>query len=187
MQNVLIVYAHPNPKSLNHAILETVQQSLKEKGSEMRLHDLYAMNFNPVLGGAELANRGAVAQDVAAIQADITWADTLIFIYPIWWMDRPAILKGWFDRSFTHGFAFTMQGGYRGLLEGRKAIILQTAGGGADAYGKEGEMVVHNTIGEGSLGFAGITDITAKTFYSVVSETDEARKKMLAEVKVLVA
>lgn len=186
MQKVLIVYAHPNPKSLNHAILETVQHAVAQKGAETRLHDLYAMNFNPVLAGAELANRGAVAPDVAAIQSDITWADTLIFIYPIWWMDRPAILKGWFDRCFTHGFAFTMQGGYRGLLGGRKAIILQTAGGSADMYGKEGEMVVHNSIGEGTLGFAGITDITAKTFYSVVSESDENRKKMLEEVSTLI-
>jgi NAD(P)H dehydrogenase (quinone) len=186
MKKALIIYAHPNPKSLNHAILETVQQSLAQKRAETRLHDLYAMNFNPVLAGAELANRGAVAPDVAAIQSDITWADTLVFIYPVWWMDRPAILKGWFDRCFTHGFAFTMQGGYRGLLGGRKAIILQTAGGGADAYGAQGESLLHNTIGMGTLGFAGITDITAKTFYNVVSETDENRKKMLAEVSSLI-
>ena len=184
MQKALIVYAHPNPKSLNRAILETVQQGLIQKGAETRLHDLYAMNFNPVLAGSELANRGAAAPDVANIQADITWADTLIFIYPIWWMDRPAILKGWFDRCFTRGFAFTSKG--EGLLGGRKAIILQTAGCDSNYYGKEGEKIFHNSIGSGSLGYAGITEITAKTFYSVVSETDEARKKMLEEAKVLI-
>lgn len=186
MQKVLIVYAHPNPKSLNYAILETVQKTILQKGVKIRLHDLYAMNFNPVLEGAELANRGVVSPEIASIQADITWADTLIFIYPVWWMDRPAILKGWFDRAFTHGFAFTMQGGYRGLLDGRKAIILQTAGGSFENYGIKGESVLHNTIGMGTLGFAGITDITAKTFYSVVSETDQARKKMLEEVAELI-
>lgn len=186
MQKVLIVYAHPNPKSLNHAILETVQQSVKEKGSEMRLHDLYAMNFNPVLAGNELANRGAVAPDVANIQADITWADTLIFIYPIWWMDRPAILKGWFDRCFTNGFAFSTKGGWKGLLVDRKAIVLQTAGGSYSEL-KVFEPAIHSSIKEGSLGFAGITDVTIKTFYSVVSETDENRKKMLEEVKDLLS
>lgn len=183
MQKALIIYAHPNPKSLNHAILGAVQECLKESGAEIRLHDLYSMGFNPVLGADELANRDAIAPDIAAMQADIVWADTLIFIYPIWWMDRPAILKGWFDRCFSNGFAFSTKGGWKGLLGPRKAIVLQTAGGGEADLSANSKNAIHTTVGEGSLGFVGITDVTIKTFFGVVSTDDEARREMLGEVR----
>ena len=186
MQRALVIYAHPNPLSLNHAILETTLATLKKRGAAVRVLDLYAMNFNPVLSGDELANRAVVFPDVAAAQQDVTWADTLIFIYPIWWMDRPAILKGWCDRVFTNGFAFTVRDGWKGLLSGRKAIVLQTAGGTAELFRGDGEIIVHGSIGEGTLGFVGITDVIIKTFYNVVADSDEARQKMLEEVAAII-
>jgi NAD(P)H dehydrogenase (quinone) len=30
----------------------------------------------------------------------------LVFIYPVWWSDCPAKLKGWFDRVLTYGYAY---------------------------------------------------------------------------------
>ncbi len=48
----LIIYAHPNPQSFNHAILETVKGELEEKGHEVRVRDLYELNFNPILGSS---------------------------------------------------------------------------------------------------------------------------------------
>jgi len=37
----------------------------------------------------------------------ITWADHLIFIFPIWWSGMPAILKGFIDRVFAADFAYS--------------------------------------------------------------------------------
>ena len=45
---VLVVYAHPNPKSYTHAVLEAVQAGLGER-CEVQTLDLYATGFDPVL------------------------------------------------------------------------------------------------------------------------------------------
>jgi NAD(P)H dehydrogenase (quinone) len=45
---VLTVYAHPNPHSLCHAILEQFTQGLAEAGHESEVVDLYKIDFDPV-------------------------------------------------------------------------------------------------------------------------------------------
>jgi len=46
--HVLTVYAHPNPKSFCHAVLEKFTAGLKEAGHTCEILDLYAVRFNPV-------------------------------------------------------------------------------------------------------------------------------------------
>ena len=46
---VLTVYAHPNPKSFNRAVLEHFTAGLKDAGHTSEVVDLYAIKFNPVV------------------------------------------------------------------------------------------------------------------------------------------
>jgi putative NADPH-quinone reductase len=110
----LVVYCHPRPDSFTAAVRDVVLERLAAAGAEVRLNDLYARGFNPVLGAAEHAayldspaNRAAVARDVE----DLLWADTLIFVYPTWWYGLPAMLKGWLDRVLLPDVAFLMPEG----------------------------------------------------------------------------
>ena len=32
--------------------------------------------------------------------ADLRWANALVLVYPTWWFNFPATLKGYFDRVF---------------------------------------------------------------------------------------
>ena len=50
---VLVVYCHPVPESFCAAIRDTALDVLKAKGWEVRLLDLYAENFNPVMSCEE--------------------------------------------------------------------------------------------------------------------------------------
>lgn len=45
---VLTVYAHPNPKSFCHAVLEQFTKGLKDGGHTSEVVDLYAIRFDPV-------------------------------------------------------------------------------------------------------------------------------------------
>lgn len=186
--NVLIVYAHPNPLSFNQSILKVVHNAFKKKGATVRLKDLYAERFDPVLAESQLSlqNEGKLPDEIKREQEQVTWADTIVVIYPLWWFDRPAILKGWFDRVFTNGFAFTFNGeGVQGLLTGKRAMVVVTAGGTKEDFGKNADLLTQSTT-EGTLAFCGITDIVDRVYYSVPIVEDEARKKMLDDVEAMV-
>lgn len=188
-KKLLIIVAHPNKQSFNHALLERATQTLREAGHVVRVQDLYSENFDGVLKASELAalQQGVVAEDVLREQANLTWADGLIIMYPLWWMDRPAILKGWFDRVFTHGFAFRYgPGGVEGMLELEKALVVVTVGSGPEdiaALGM-GEERLLSAVTTGSLGFAGVSSVEEKVFFSVPSVGDDERAGMLNELQV---
>ena len=121
----LIIYSHPNDKSYNASILETVKENLSSK-HELKILDLYKEKFDPVLRFDTTHRRRDLAHDVAMkdYRDLITWADQLIFIFPTWWSGMPAILKGFIDRVFVAGFAY--QNGPRGpvgQLDGKAWII----------------------------------------------------------------
>ncbi len=127
----LIIYAHPNSASLNHFFKQTVIESLEKKGEKVIVRDLNEINFNPVLSLEDMHGQrmGKVADEIKTEQDFITWADQLIFIYPIWWTGMPAIMKGFIDRVFSYGFAYRYdQGVQKGLLTGKKAIIINSHG-----------------------------------------------------------
>ncbi len=189
--NALIVYAHPNPRSFNKALLDTAQQTLEEAGHEVRVKDLYAMDFAPVLSAAdfEALERGEVPTDIAREQQDLLWSQALIFFYPVWWYGRPAILKGWVDRVLQHGFAFRAgPDGVEGLLGGRKALIVITAGGSkAEHEATDAVDLIHRPMSEGTLGFCGIAEVDVLTFWEVPSATDEQRAAMHADLRTRLA
>ncbi|MGF1922908.1 MAG: NAD(P)H-dependent oxidoreductase [Bacteroidia bacterium] len=127
----LIIYAHPNDKSLNHLFMQTAVDSLQDQNHEIEIRDLYSLDFNPTLSLEDMAGQrnGIVASDVKQEQAYISWAEQITFIYPIWWTGMPAIMKGYIDRVFSYGFAYRYdQGVQKGLLTGKKAIVINTHG-----------------------------------------------------------
>jgi NAD(P)H dehydrogenase (quinone) len=126
--NILIVYAHPNPDSLNGAILSKVKESIHSKHA-VQVIDLYKENFNPCLYFDAENTRRDLKNDpeVGDYRAQLVWAEHVIFIFPIWWSGMPAILKGFIDRVFTKGFAYS----YKGLkpvghLRNRTAWVITT-------------------------------------------------------------
>ena len=107
----LVVYCHPKEGSFTSAVRDQVISRLEAKGADIRIIDLYAQGFTPVLTAQELdiyedpaRNTDPVAEDVEHLK----WCDTLVFVYPTWWYGLPAILKGWIDRVFLPEIAFLM-------------------------------------------------------------------------------
>lgn len=183
----LIIYAHPNPKSFNAGICDAVQAEVKAQGGEVRIHDLYKMNFNPVLKSDDFTElfEGRVPKDVQPLQDDIRWADMLVLIFPTWWVSVPALMKGYFDRVLTNGFAFSYgPGGPEGLLKGKQAMVFQTTGTPGEVYSQTGMTRAMNMTSDvGVLNFCGI-DVAAHEFFNAVPYvTDEERKAMLDLVR----
>ena len=186
----LAVFSHPNPKSFNRAILDAFVAAVQERGDEVRVRDLYALAFQPVLKASDLvgAAAGRVAEEVRAEQEHVAWADLITFIYPLWWGGMPAIAKGYVDRVFSEGFAYAFdEKGLTRLLTGKKALTITTLGDTVENYRAQGFFDAMNTLMDGILfDFAGIEAIEHKYFGSVPLATDDERKRMLDDVRDLV-
>ena len=110
--NVFIVYAHPSKKSFTYQVLNSLIKGLKNANHNIELSDLYEMGFKSEMTEQEYEREGfanldiSIPEDVKKEQDKIEWADSIIFVYPLWWSDVPAILKGWFDRVYSVGYAY---------------------------------------------------------------------------------
>lgn len=130
--NVLIVYAHPTSTSYNAALKEATIDGLLNRGASVKVSDLYAMNFNPVARMEDTIvpeNPGDVPEDLRHEREKVSWADYIIFQFPMWWTSVPAILKGWFDRVFAANFAYGPGVYNHGNFKGKKAMLSFTTGG----------------------------------------------------------
>lgn len=162
---VLLVFAHPEPRSLAGSLRDVAIEALTALGHEVQVSDLYEMRWRsevarpdfPTLSdgerlrvasasGTAFAN-GRLTPDVRAEQDKLLWADLLILQFPLWWYSMPAILKGWIDRVYAYGFAYGV-GEYsdnhwgnrfgEGTLAGKRAMLVVTTGGWAEHYAPRG-------------------------------------------------
>lgn len=181
----LVIYAHPNINSLNHAILENVVKGLTEAKREFEIVDLYKEKFDPILVIDEQHKRRDLINDsyTEEYRRKIVQADRLIFIYPIWWYGVPAILKGFFDRVFVSGFAFQYDGKLpMGLLKNKSAWVIYTIDSPSFYirwFRKNAEWTV---VRDAILKFCGIKKIKRTRLTSVKHSTFETRQKWLQKI-----
>jgi NAD(P)H dehydrogenase (quinone) len=141
--NVLVVLANPKEKCFTRDVCSIFCDEVAARGHPVTLRDLYAMNFNPITSATDIRGNltGNVADDVAVEQEHVRRADVIALIHPIWWIDRPAILKGYIDRVFALGFAYGYgPGGVKGSLAGKKAVIISSSGSTQEHFSESGKM-----------------------------------------------
>lgn len=107
--SALLVVAHPLETAFAKAAAARIRQTLERRGVEVDLIDLYADDFDPRLTGAERGSYFTTPYDASAVAdyaARLRRADRLVLVFPQWWFNMPAILKGFFDRVLAPGVAF---------------------------------------------------------------------------------
>ncbi|MEP0232041.1 NAD(P)H-dependent oxidoreductase [Roseibium sp.] len=127
----LVVYCHPCPESFNGSVLATTVETLKLAGHEIRISDLYADGFDPVMSADERRGYHTPETNVTPVAKhvdDIRWCEMIVFVYPTWWFGLPAMLKGWFDRVWVPHVTFEMPTADQGMKPkmqhiGRIAIV----------------------------------------------------------------
>ncbi|ARZ69041.1 NAD(P)H-dependent oxidoreductase [Streptomyces sp. HU2014] len=158
-KKILVVSAHPEPRSLNAALTTFAVDHLRAAGHEVRVSDLYAMKWKAavdaddfpghtadrplhVMAESERATlAGRLTPDIAAEQEKVRWSDAVVLQFPMWWFSAPAILKGWIDRVFTAGFGYgpAVPPPYsEGALAGRRALVSVTAGARESSFSDRG-------------------------------------------------
>lgn len=205
--NILILHAHPEPKSFSSSLKDVAIEHFKAKGDEVVVKDLYAMNFNPVglardfksFANPDYFNymkeqmnahlNKSFSDELQAEMDALVNADFLLLNFPLWWTSMPAIMKGWFDRVMAFGFAYHPKdkryetGAFRNL----KAMCCVTTGGRKDAYAAGGEhgdlTMLLEHIHHGLLYFMGMNVLPPFYAWRAHLSDEETLKSYIEEYK----
>jgi len=152
--HVLVLFAHPRRLSFTGELADAFCGGLRAAGHTVEFADLHAEGFNPVLDDGQFGLETALdagtprPADVQAEQARLDRAEGLVFIYPFWWSDVPALLKGWFDRVWTYGYAYAYEADRSRTtrLAVRKALALCPAGHSDEKLDQLGLREAHRRV-----------------------------------------
>ena len=145
--NVLVVFSHPEPSSFNGALKDKAVQVFENSGATVEVSDLYAEKFDPVEKQEHYRSRiktdtfeplseqrhsyksDTLPTDVEREIQRLRECDLVIFQFPLWWHQQPAMIKGWFDRVFVAGGLYTSKMRYdKGYFRGKRALCSVTSG-----------------------------------------------------------
>jgi NAD(P)H dehydrogenase (quinone) len=190
---MLVILAHPEPGSFNHAIAETAVKTLEAKGHEVFFHDLYKEKFPPVLPAQEIPRDVSLPRIIKRHCSEIVQADGIVIIHPNWWGQPPAILKGWIDRVLRPGVAYKFAEGDKGdgeligLLKADTIVIFNTANTPVERelnlYGDPLEALWKNNM----LVSCGVKHFYRRTFGVIITSDLEQRKKWLKEAEEIIS
>ena len=192
---LLFLHAHPVPESFNTALCTAAVDAARAHGHDVRLIDLNVEGFNPVMTADE--RRGYTGDvplptDLLPHVEALKWAEGLILVYPTWWYAQPAILKGWIDRVWRPGIAFTLhEEGNRlraGLTNLRLIGVITTFGSPwwfwTFVMGAPGRKIILR-------GLRYCTNPKTKTFWlglhDMDNQTDPTRARYIDRVKARIA
>lgn len=119
MKRILVVLAHPYPdrSRANRALTRGISDlSAVETRS---LYDLYP-DFSI---------------DVDEEQAALSRAEVVVWQHPVYWYTVPALMKLWFEKVLTTGWAYGEGGS---ALRGKRCLWVATLGGDASDYSASG-------------------------------------------------
>jgi NAD(P)H dehydrogenase (quinone) len=205
--NVLIIYAHQEPTSLTAAMKNTTMDVLSRQGHSVVISDLYAQGFSAVAQKWDFVTTSgkhfnymleqrhaaqldfAFSPDIVGEIEKIQQASLILFIFPMWWYSVPAIMKGWFDRVLAMGVAWDTGRIYEtGLLRGKQAMLITTAGAPAEFFKREGRHraavndILH-PIHHTTLGFCGLNVHEPFVALNVLGSAPQMLDKALEDLK----
>nr|WP_093617230.1 NAD(P)H oxidoreductase [Streptomyces indicus] len=172
----LLVLAHPRTDSLTAELTRRAQLRLEAKGFTVDLLDLYQEGFDPRLGPEDepdWADRDKpYSAEVQAHMRRIEAADVMVIVFPLWWFGPPAILKGWIDRVWNHGFAY---GRSTPRLAGKRMLWLTAVSyPEADFLSLGWDRTVTHVLRTGISEYCGITDTAVHFLYDSLNADEQA-------------
>jgi NAD(P)H dehydrogenase (quinone) len=200
---ILLVYAHPQKESFNSALKENALHELKKKGHEVKVSDLYAMNFEAVASWKDFTSHDPnipkqyhfaqkyaldhknMEADILLEQEKLEWCDTLILQFPLWWFSTPAIMKGWMDRVFTKGFSYDENRWFEtSPLFGRKAMLALTTAAPQSSFtdsGINGDIETLLKPIHHSLHFVGFATVKPFIAYEIYNADENKKQSYLSK------
>ena len=187
MKKTLIIQGHPDSESYCRALANAYKVGAINAGAEVQEIIVSDLKFNPNLEFG-YRKRTELEPDLLTAQEKIKWAEHLVIIYPLWWGGMPALLKGFFDRTFLPGFAFQKRENsvwWDKYLKGKSARIITTMDQPAWYHWLIYGEPAHKALKKMILEFCGIKPVKITSIGPIRFSKEEFRKKYLEKVKAL--
>lgn len=185
MTRILVVLGHPKTESLCGALADAYVHGAEIAGHEVRRIDVGALKIDPVLRTG-FDPHEPEEPELTAARESIGWAEHLVFVWPLWFGDMPAILKGFLERALIMGFAARPVEAppfFEPLLTGRTARVIVTMQMPTlvyrFVYRAHATRILHHQI----LGFVGVGPVEETIFGGVDDQDAGTRAEWLAEVR----
>jgi putative NADPH-quinone reductase len=128
-KHILVIDGHPDPDRARfvHALADSYADGAGRSGHDVRRLELARMEIDFLRSRADWTD-GKPAPAIVVAQEAIRWADHLVFLYPLWLGDMPALLKAFLEQVARPGFALAEGTMPKPLLKGRSARLVVTMG-----------------------------------------------------------
>jgi NAD(P)H dehydrogenase (quinone) len=187
MTKIAIVVGHPQRDSYCEALGEAYFNGAREGGHEASLFLLGRMNFDPILreGYRRLQ---PLEPDLATAREAFLACGHVVFIFPLYCGDMPALMKGFIERLLQPDLlAINAAGGKADwkVFKGKSARVIMTMGMPGWFYrlyyGAHALKLLRRNI----LHFTGISPVYSKIYGMMAAVSDDTRKAWLREVEAL--
>jgi putative NADPH-quinone reductase len=188
-RNIVIVDGHPDPdrKRFIHALADAYGKGAGAGGHGVRRIEIGTLDLRSLRSNAEFAT-GTPTDLIRKCQDDITWADHIVFLFPLWLGDMPGLLKLFLEQVARPGFAFSAAQGKglpRKLLRGKSARIIVTMGMPALFYKWYYRAHSVKNMERNILNFCGIAPVRTTLVGMVEGMTQDKRVKLLQKIEAL--
>lgn len=188
-KRLLLIQGHPDAgrRHLCHALLDAYATGAAQAGHEIRRLDVATLDF-PVLRSQQEWEKGALPSALAGPQADIKWSEHMVFFFPLWLGDMPALLKAFLEQVARPDFAFSGAKdnpfAHKGL-SGRSARVVVTMGMPAMVYRWYFRAHSVKSLERNILGFVGIAPVHESLIGMVGDMKEKDAAKWLARMEKL--
>ncbi|WP_079911310.1 NAD(P)H oxidoreductase [Paenibacillus sp. 32352] len=177
---ILTVVSHPRENSLTFSVTGRFVQGLADAGHETEVLDLHRSGFNPVMWEADepdwSSDHKIYSPEVEAEMERMKHHDALAFIFPIWWFNLPAMLKGYIDRVWNNGFAYGSS-----TLHHKKVLWLGLAAAPKEHFEKrEYDMMLSRHLNIGIADYCGISNSKVEILYDTLDSRPETFENLLS-------
>lgn len=184
-KKIFIFVGNPDKESLSGAFAEAYARGARATGHEVRVTYISDMRFDPILHRGYKAIQD-LEPDLVTFQNDVRWCEHFVSIFPVWWSDMPALMKGLVDRAWMPGFAFNFRKGlipgWIRRLRGRSARVIVTS----DTHPCLLWILFGGNINNwvrGVLRFSGFAPVRKTWFSSMRGMSPERVGKLIAHVE----
>ena len=187
MTKIAIVVGNPQTASYCEALGGAYLRGAESGGHQAELFVLGRMHFDAILREGYRREQ-ALEPDLVAARQALQASNHVVFVFPLWCGDMPALLKGFIERVLQGDLLAIQQSGGKAswkIFKGKSARIIMTMGMPGLIYrwyyGAHALKLLKRNI----LHFTGIRPVRSAVYGMIEAVGDDKRKQWLREVEAL--